>query len=224
MDSGDVLLSELVREGERRGQVSPERWLFDPPPAQAQLQVESVSMELRFSDVPQAAVVAGLLEKVDREARRVATGLERRISPEVLRGRGVRLIPPRQGLAVEQGRPGSLTLDLLLGGLYTIVTSQPLSFALNLSALLGYGRVLVRAVLPGGNSKSTEISVSSAGSSVTGAWKSPKPPLVLSTPHGPALIPDGFEYVKIEMKGADGTEVSLECRPDRGGPLPPKEG
>src|ERR1700710_1279947 len=110
----DALLRDLSREGEERRIVSPERWLFDPPPSQEQLRVEEMSIEIRFSNVPQAASLAALLERVDGEARAAPTAMERRVSPETLRGRGVRLISPGRGLTVEKATPGSLTLEMLL--------------------------------------------------------------------------------------------------------------
>jgi hypothetical protein len=79
---------------------------------------------------------------------------------------------------------------------------------------LGYGKVAVRAVLPGGREKTAEIEVVSEGTSIYASWDSSEPPTVLSTPHGPVMIPDGFQAVTLYMKGADGAELYYESRPD----------
>lgn len=162
---------------------------------------------MHFADAPVAASLAATVGTVDLEARRAATALQRRLHPEQLRGRGTRLIPPREGLVVNRADPGSLDVALLLGGLYTIVTSQPVSFALNFGELLGFGQMAVKAVLPGGKEESTEVLVSSELGTFLGPQDSQ--PLIVPTPHGFLTIPEDVS-VEIEMDFHDGTKLRLK--------------
>ncbi|MGD0452395.1 MAG: hypothetical protein ABSB69_02250 [Solirubrobacteraceae bacterium] len=124
-----------------------------------ELVVESGRIQILFSDTPTAAELARSVDEIDREARRVAAAFDRNTRPEYLRGRGVRLVPTERGLRVQRADPGSLDVVLLLGGLYQAITSQPVSFALNLAALLGGGKTVLRAVDPRRRKPTSEITV-----------------------------------------------------------------
>jgi len=109
-------------------------------------------------------------------------------------------------LAVKRAEPGSLDIELLFGGLYTVITSQPVSFALNFADLLGYGRLAVKAILPGDNEETTEVVFTSQSGSYVGVRDGQT--LLVPTPHGPLVVPDDFS-VDLEMDFPDGTRLSL---------------
>lgn len=197
-------LSARARDTERKPASD---WIFDPPGWERELEVSDGRIRVHFADAPVAASLAAAVGTVDLEARRAATALQRRLRPEQLRGRGARLIPPREGLIVTRADPGSLDVSLLLGGLYTVVTSQPVSFALNFGELLGLGQLAVRAVLPGGKDESAEVLVSSESGTILGTQDSQ--PLIVPTPHGLLTIPEDVS-VEIEIDFFDGTKLRLK--------------
>jgi hypothetical protein len=178
------------------------------------LTIENARIDIVFADIPTATALAHSLDQTDREARRVVAGFELGARPESLRGRGVRLVPTERGLRVERAEPGSLDVVLLLGGLYQAVTSQPLSFALNLAALLGYGRAVLRAVGLAGATATPEISVELPAMPVSDeAYPSglttgdPAPPPGVAR----VQIPSSYSNVLFRMRLADGTCVEIEC-------------
>jgi len=181
--------------------------------------VTGVSMRIRFVETPTAAALARSLDETDRQARRVVAAFERGVRPENLRGRGTRLVPPALGLVVERADPGSLDLLLGLGGLYQVVTSQPLSFALNLAALVGYGKAAVRAIDPRLPDKLSEINVHlptlphadhetyHPEGLTLARTTSARPPRGLAV----ARIPSDYTDVRIRVEYADGTSIDIEC-------------
>jgi hypothetical protein len=197
-------LSTSVRDTERRPASD---WIFDPPGWERELEVSDGLVRVHFPHAPVAASLAATVGTVDLEARRAATALQRRLHPEQLRGRGTRLIPPREGLVVDRADPGSLDVALLLGGLYTIVTSQPVSFALNFGELIGLGQLAVKAVLPGGKEESSEVVVSSESGTFFGTKD--RQQLIVPTPHGILTIPEDAS-VEIEMDFFDGTKLRIK--------------
>jgi hypothetical protein len=162
MGQADAIVERVREEAALHRPSDYRSFLYDFKPSVRDIDVghsvETAEMRITFSESPTAAALARALDETDREARRVVAGFERGVRPERLRGRGVRLVPPQFGLRVERADAGSLDVLLAFGGLYEVVTSQPLSFALNLAALRGYGKAVLRAVKPG-SSGSEEISI-----------------------------------------------------------------
>jgi hypothetical protein len=210
--SADVLLAALGDlGGEGPIEIShPEEWLLGGAPVpEHEISIAAVEMGAHFSVAPTASALASALLELDREARRTATAIRRRVSTAELFGRGRRLEPLKDGLVVQEARAGSLDVTLALGGLYTIVTSQPLSFMLNLASLAGYGRVVVRVLTPGGRERAHRLSVAPTG---------PPPPAApgdaamrVPTPDGDIVVPARFTYVKLHARGADGSIIDIEA-------------
>jgi hypothetical protein len=182
-----------------------------------ELAVESVSLSIWFSKSPTATALARSLDETDRQARRVVAGFQRGVRPESLRGRGVRLVPPALGLVVERADPGSLDLLLGLGGLYQTITSQPLAFALNLAALLGYGKATLRALDP--RAKPTkEITVklpvvpNADHEQYDPDRRIPRlPPHTASLNVAEAKIPSDYTRVHVHVTMPDGTAIDIDC-------------
>jgi hypothetical protein len=209
---GEQVLSSLAEATRGTGRIdAPEEWIW----ASAELaedQVEHASMGLYFPESPSAYALATALLAVDREARRTATALERKLQPQALFGRGVRLVPPARGLVVENFEPGSLDVLMVLGGIYSVVTSQPLSFILNVASLLQYGRLAVRATLPEkAGDRRMEVTVASAHRHANGDTESSPNPLVLTTPAGTILVPNRYSHVTLTVESTDGSRVHFEA-------------
>lgn len=172
--------------------------------------IEDASMTLSFSESPTASALAGALAQFDRESRRTVRAFERGVSPRSLFGRGVRLKPLREGLVVEDARPGSLDVSLLLGGLYTAITSQPLSFALNLAALVSYSRATVRALLPDGKGESRDVAVIPREIPYEEAFADG---VLIHTPHEVVFVPASMKAARIDYETRDGSKLSVEFKP-----------
>jgi hypothetical protein len=183
--------------------------------AERSLEISEAELGIVFSETPSVAAVVDALSQIDREARRVAAGFRDDVSPNQLRGRGVRLVPRAEGLVVRDASAGSLDIVILLGALYSLVTSQPVSFALNIAALLGYSKMVIQAVLPSQDAGETELEVPPLdvldSVEVTDV---PDESALVSTPFGPVIIPKDFEYLRIDYKGRDGTELKIRAKPE----------
>lgn len=178
--------------------------------------VVRASVRLHFSEPPTASALAAVLQEVDRHARRTVTSFETGVPPSALFGRGVHLRPLADGLVVEQAREGSLEVVLLLGALYGAITSQPLSFALNLASLLEYSQVVVRSLLPDGKQRSKELRVAPTHrpqGSTDEAWSADT--IEIPTPHGIIRVPAHFEHVRCDYESPDGSKLTVEAGPDR---------
>jgi hypothetical protein len=162
---------------------------------EGELGIESGGVDLLFAEEPTAATFARSLGTIDREARRVATGLEEVGSPDWAWGRYI--MPTKRGLRVERADPGSLHVLLALGGLYKIVTSQPLSFALNLGAMLGYARAAVRALGPG-HRRTREVTIGLPRRADD--WR--------------VRVPADYPTVRIRLTSSDGSSIEVECERD----------
>lgn len=175
---------------------------------------ETAEMVLAFPESPTATALVRRLDETDREARRVVAGFERGVRPEQLRGRGVRLVPPQFGLRVERAEPGSLDVLLAFGGLYQVVTSQPLSFALNLGALLGYGRAALRARKPDEPTSPQVLTIPlpTVPNLAQGDRLSESGGHVELLPGHPAvLVPSDYASVRIQYVYPDGTRLEIDC-------------
>jgi hypothetical protein len=215
--SSDLLLNALGGSGDEPFEVPrPAEWLTGRyGRVERGYAVDDASMVLRFSAPPVASALAAALLEIDREARRTATAIERRVPPEDLRGRGVRLVPLADGLVVHDAQPGSLNVLLLLGGIYSAVTSQPLSFALNVASLMGYGKLTVRGLLPDGRQRRKQGRVGPSRLRLrSGVYEEAFGPAVrIPTPHGDVIVPQDVEHLTLHLRGADGSEFDLEMRP-----------
>jgi hypothetical protein len=180
-----------------------------------ELAVERGSIEVLFGDTPTATDLAAAVDEVDRDARRVVAAFERGVRPEDLRGRGVRLVPPSRGLRVERADPGSLDVVLVLGGLYQAITSQPLSFALNLAALISGGKkAVVRVLAPAHRKPSREMTLSlpmlpaggrhAGGSTEAGENDLQAPPVAL-------VQTTGYAKLRARMTSSDGSTIEIEA-------------
>lgn len=198
---------------EPHGEVAePEQWIYAE--RVVRFPVEAAAVRLRFDAPPPAAALATALVDVDRAARRTATALDRRVPPSALFGRGTRLVPPAQGLVVEDARPGSLDVDMLLGGIFGFVVGQPMSFVLNVASLLQYGRLAIRAILPSGGNETAEVQVAPTVPDRGDRPLQLRGTIQVPTPHGMVSVPESFRYVRIEFKSTDGTRLEFEARPD----------
>jgi hypothetical protein len=180
-----------------------------------ELSVERGSIDVLFDETPTASNLAMAVDEVDRDARRVVAAFERGVRPEHLRGRGVRLVPPGRGLHVERADPGSLDVVLVLGGLYQAITSQPLSFALNLAALLGYGKATLRAMNPRRRRPAREITIrlpvlpkGEHHAIEPGDQATPELP---SGEGAHVEVPSSYSSVHIRMTSSDGTSIEVDC-------------
>ncbi len=116
--------------------------------AERLIDVDDMNIGLLFEQSPTASALARGLDEMDRQARRVVAASRLGVRPETLRGRGVRLVPRSQGLIVERADAGSLDVLVALGGLYQAVVSQPVSFVLNMAALMEYSKAMIRLPRP----------------------------------------------------------------------------
>lgn len=190
--------------------VEPSEWIGNE--AFPSLEIAGASMGLRFSEAPTASALSLALQDVDRQARRTATAIERNVPPRDLFGRGVRLQPLAEGLIVTRAREGSLDVIVLLGGLYSAATSQPLSFALNVSSLLQLTRIGVRAVLPSGKKRLKQLRVAPTHRPVGSAgqaWAADT--IEIPTPDGVVRVPSHFETVRFDYETADGAKLTFEA-------------
>lgn len=196
-----------------RGIDNPEEWILAT--ALEPLVVANAAMGLSFADAPTAAALSGALAEVDRNARRVATAIDRQIPPRQLFGRGKRILPPTEGLIVQRAQEGSLDLLLLLGGIYQAVISQPLSFVLNVASLLQLGRLGVRAIMPKGDEKSTELKIAPTKlDSEIHRELFGDDAIELPTPHGMVRVPKKFQHVRFYLETSDGSKLYFEAAPD----------
>jgi hypothetical protein len=209
MNAGDELLRVLEDATGKTGRIeTPWDWIYAPA---TNISADEVTIHLRFRDPPSAGAIAYALAEVDRQARRTVTAMERQTTPSALFGRGVRLRPVSEGLRVVDARPGSLDVDLILGGLYAVVLSQPVSFVLNLVSLLQYGHVLVRVVRPNRKQEQREIEV--AHTERPQYAEPAEGTISVAGPYGPISVPDRFEHVRVNVRTSDGTTFEFEAGP-----------
>jgi len=209
MTSADLVVQRLVEAASELG--IPE--LLDLSESWAsvdtldrEFEVSDAEIRVSFPEAPTAYELALTLDEIDREARRMVAALQRGLRVNALRGRGTRLVPTRDGLVVRAATPGSLDVALMLGGLYQAVTSQPLSFALNLAALVGYTRASIRTA----TTKRTRNAVSvrlprhaearSAGARAQAEVSQPD-----------ILIEGSYSRVTIRYQSDDGTWLEVDC-------------
>lgn len=178
--------------------------------AERRIDVAEMSLILRLHEMPTASALARALDELDREARRVVAARRRGVRPETLRGRGVHLVPRRQGLVVERAEPGSLEVLLGLGALYQAVVSDPVSFVLNVAALMDYGKSVLR--LPGRRTEKSivvrlpELLPPDAHEFYTDAESDVPSPM-----RGEVKIPSEYSKVTVRIKGSDGSSIKIDC-------------
>ncbi len=180
------------------------------------LRVTSASVSLHFSQAPTASSLAAALQDIDRHSRRVATAFEQQVPPAKLFGRGVHLKPLADGLIVESAAPGSLDVEMTLGAIYTLVISNPISFALNLASLMKFGRVGVKALLLEGESRRASLRVAPTpdpSSAMPDSWSADV--IEIPTVHGVVRVPTHMASMRLTYRGPDGTELTVEAEPDR---------
>lgn len=219
----ETVIDEMV-EGDLVGRIADyDSFVTEVEPllreTEAGLEIEEAGLQLQFGTAPTAAALARALDETDRQARRVAAGIQRGVRPESLRGRGVRLVPTALGLRVERADPGSLDVVLTLGGLYQVATSQPLSFALNVAALLDYGKAAIRVFRPGRKKPTREITVRLPIMPVRDHEEYHHQPAAEHIPQLPSgeaqvQIPSDYTTVRITMRSAGGDSVEIDCSRD----------
>lgn len=171
--------------------------------------IHDASITLQFADAPTARTLSIALLHLDREARRTAQSIQEDIPPWIMRAHRRRLRPSREGLVVKDARSGSLEVLLLFGCLQSAVTSQPISFALNLAALIGYTRTVIRAILPNGQEERRAVEVVR------------EPPeeytrgIVFRDSSREVFIPMELNAAKIRFKADDGSELQIELSPPK---------
>lgn len=213
MFAGEKVLRAL-EEAARGGDVVHDAGALIEAGRGARFDVSDASMRIFFSKAPTASALSAALEEIDRQARRTATALEKKRPPSTLFGRGVHLKPLADGLVVERADAGSLDVLLLLGGLYGTVISDPVSFALNVSSLLGYGRMAFRAVLPSGKERHRDVLVAPTSPPQgldDNKW--PADTIEVPTAYGTIRVPTNLKTVSFVYEAADGTKLAIHAEP-----------